>query len=65
MHMNDDERVETRGLQSVIRANEYANMIVSESHELGGQLDFVLRQKAAPPQFHKTNILTCLTINLY
>ena len=59
MHMNDDEWVETRGLQSVIWAIEYANTVVSEKYELARQLDFVLGHKAAFPQIHKTNVLFC------
>ena len=36
LHMDDSDRVETRGIKSVIWANDFANLVTSKTHELGG-----------------------------
>ena len=40
--MNDNDRVETRGLKLVNWANDFANLVTSKTHEFGGLIDLVV-----------------------
>ena len=57
IHMNDGDRVETRGLKSVIWADGFANLVTTKTHELGGLIDLVLCHKSASHQICKVDVL--------
>ena len=56
IHMDDSDRVETRGFKPVIWANDFANLVTSKTHEFGGLIDLVVWHKGAFLQNCKVNV---------